>query len=300
MSTATINVEVANHSPPQELSIFDRMEALGQKNQRKVFGGALLLALSLHLGGSGGALALNQALGINRFVHSIMNDVRDRFSTSIELEELPPEVLSEPEPEEIPEPKPHEPAVQTQPVAKQPVALVAQEAPPAPAEAGKVLTAEPEPDEPLDLTADGFISGVGTRFAGGVTAIDGKSKVAIRNPHARSNSLNPTHGKTEASAGPPPIDKSRAAGVPVGANWNSCGFPSEATAEQLHQADVRVVVVVGPQGRAVSASVLSSPGFGFARHTQRCAMRFSYPVGLDKKGNPTTRSTKPFLVRFRR
>src|ERR1700677_1543661 len=58
--------------------------------------------------------------------------------------------------EEAPPPPPPTATAEQQPEAKAPPARPAQEAPPppAPAQAAKVLTAEPKPDEPLDLTGN--------------------------------------------------------------------------------------------------------------------------------------------------
>ena len=76
--------------------------------------------------------------------------------------------------------------------------------------------------------------------------------------------------------------------------------PPEADAEQQNQALVRIAVTVGPDGRAKSVTVLEDPGFGFGRAARRCAMQKSFSPGLDGNGNPTTSTTPPFGVRFRR
>ena len=42
--------------------------------------------------------------------------------------------------------------------------------PPPAAKAGKVLTAPEDPNAPLDMTGDGFVTGDGDAYVGGVTA----------------------------------------------------------------------------------------------------------------------------------
>lgn len=274
----------------------------GTVRERQADFGALILAVALHIWG--GADAATSLFDISSFSNLVRSSVVTRLEASIEVDAPePPE--PEPEPEE-PEPEPEE---EPEPIEK----LEAPEAPesetaeepeaaPAAAEAGKLLTSEPEPDEPLDLTGEGFISGTGTRFSGGVTAADGTSSKAVRNLAARGDGVKGAQGKKDGARGtaPPAVDKSRPAGLPPGANWNACGFPPEADAEQINQARVRVVVVVGADGRPTSVNVLSDPGYGFGRIARNCAMRFTYPPGLDKLGNPAPRATRPFAITFTR
>jgi protein TonB len=175
------------------------------------------------------------------------------------------------------------------------------EPPPAPAEAGKVLTAASDPDEPLDLTDQGFVSGESDRFAGGVTAKAGTSKVAVRDTNAKVGGV-PGGTGTDLKPPPPPppkVDLSRPAS-PASMNWEDCGFPPEADVEQIDFMRVTVIVTVGLDGRAQNATVLKDPGYGFGRFARQCAMRKTYTVGLDSNGKPTVTTTPPFIVRFTR
>ncbi len=98
--------------------------------------------------------------------------------------------------------------------------------PPAPAEAGKVLTADPDPDAPVDLTGEGFVTGEG-EFKGGITANTGTAQKAVRDLSAKPGGV---PGGTGAAPAPatraPEQDQSRAAS-PVGTSWSDCGFPAE-------------------------------------------------------------------------
>jgi protein TonB len=256
--------------------------------------GAIVIALGLHA--FFGVNAATNLIDMSDFAQAIMSAVDARLAATVDIEEPEPE--KEPEPEPEPEEEPPEEELPVEP--EEVVAPAEEEAPPAAAEAGKVLTSEPDPNEPLDLTADGFLSGTGTRFAGGVTAATGTSDKAVRNRAASGNGVKGSQGKKEGPTGPPPVDKSRPAGIPKTANWASCGFPPEADAENMNQAFVRVVVVVDPSGKPTSVNVLSDPGFGFGRLARQCALRFEYPVGLDKSGNPKASATPPFNIRFTR
>ena len=82
--------------------------------------------------------------------------------------------------------------------------------------------------------------------------------------------------------------------------WGDCGFPPEADVEQINFARVRVVVTVGPDGRAKSVAIQSDPGHGFGERARRCAIRRTYKPGLDRSGKPVTRTTPPIWIRFER
>ncbi len=162
-----------------------------------------------------------------------------------------------------------------------------------------MLTSDPDPDEPLDLTGDGFLQGDADRYAGGTTSSTGTSKVAVRGPTKPDSTAKPSNrpvGPPAAAA--PAVDKSRAP-RPTTSNWN-CGFPPEADFDQIDYATVTLAVTVGTDGRAKSVSILSDPGHGFGRLARSCAMRMQYQIGYDKAGSAVAKTTRPFPVRFTR
>lgn len=281
--------------------LFERVEAIGGRSARPAWIAACIFAITVHAGGGG--LAAVRLHDIYEFMGLVRHDVTQRLAASIELDELQEEP---PAPEPEPEEKEPEPAPETEPEPEVPLPVdetippSEEPPPPAAAEAGQILAAEPDPSEPLDLTEEGFVTGPGTNFSGGKTASTGTSKTAVRDARARPSGINGAKGKAEAVGGPPAVDKSRPAGLPTNANWNSCPWPAQATSEQINNAVVRVVVVVAADGRPTSVNVVSEPGYGFGNMAQRCAMRFTYPVGLDKMGNPTARATPPFRIKFQR
>jgi len=225
---------------------------------------------------------------------SVRKGVHDRLHSQVEIDEdkpPPPPPPPPPIPEKEPEPPP--PAAKAAPPPPE-----AEAKPPAAAEAGKVLTSEPDPDEPVDLTGEGFVTGTGDRFAGGVTATKGTSKNAVRSAQAAATGV----GTGTGPVAPPPaptVNLTRAAG-PLPGDWNDCGFPPEAEAEGINFARVLVSVTVRPDGRARSVSVLKDPGYGLGSWARQCAMRKSYQIGLNAQGQAVEQTTPPFNIKFTR
>lgn len=284
------------HLAPRAVGPFSAVLSLGERAASVGTKVGVILALLLH--GAVAGQAAVQLLELGAYARSLRGAVIESLAYTVDItqeEAKKPEPPPEPAPEP-PAPEPPAPA----PVPQQAAPKEAPAAPPAPAEAGKVLTADPDPSAPVDLTDPGFVQGSGDRYAGGTTTAQGTSKTAVTDPGARNDGVPGGTGKQPAPPAPPAKDLSRAP-APLGAagGWD-CGFPPEADAEQIDFARVQIAVTVGPDGRAKSVSVLSDPGHGFGRHARQCAMRKSYSPGLDRAGQPTTQTTPPFTIRFRR
>jgi periplasmic protein TonB len=259
---------------------------LGQRQARRgiVFG----LAGALFLHGGATARAFASLVDIAGFTLSIQKQIAERLRTTYDVEvEPPPPPPPEPKADPMPEPEP-------QPTKLAPAPHDAPPEPPAAAQAGKVLTAEPDPNEPVDLTDQGFVSGDGERYVGGTTAAKGTSTTAVHNSAATASGVPGGRGAAPA----PAKDLSRPA-MPKSLNWN-CGFPAEADMEQVDSAVVRIVVTVSPDGRAKSVQVMKDPGFGFGALARQCAFRNAYVPGFDALGSTVTKTTPPFAVRFSR
>ncbi len=275
--------------------------AFGRKELARGWAIGLVGACILH--SSVVAQAATNLVEVRDFAAMVRSHTRDRLRVvySIQVADpAPPPPEPEPEPEPEPQPEPTPLKAQPQPTVPKaaPEAAPAEEPPPA-AEAGKLLTAAPDPNAPLDLTGEGFVTGDGVRFAGGVTAVAGTSKTAVRNPAAGIG--DGTGRRTNVAPVPPPPgpDLSRAP-KPLGTTWNDCGFPPEADVEQINFMRVRLVVTVDTDGRAKSARVLGDPGYGFGQRAQQCALRKRYSVGLDAQGQAVVKSTPPFVITFER
>ncbi len=264
---------------------------LGERSTR--IGMALGLSCGLTLHGVATAAGLTHPLVIGGFAQRIQRTLRDRMRITydVDMEKLPPP----PEPDPPKAEPPEAPKERAEPAPK-----MADPPPPPPAaEAAKVLTANADPDEPVDLTGNTFVTGNGERYAGGITTGDGSAKKAVYDPKARGSAAPPPPPppkKVEV----PVVDLSKPP-MPASRDWgNSCPWPAEADQEQIDFAVVVVVVTVGPDGRAVSVAVQKDPGYGFGQSARRCAMGKQFTAGLDARGQPVTKTTPPISIRFQR
>jgi protein TonB len=250
-----------------------------------------------------GALFLHTLVGvqaastlgdIHAFAVLVQAEVRDRLQAQVDVDVSEPPPPPPPAPE--PEPEPPAPPPPPQHAAPPPPNTPAPP-PPAAAQAGNVLTQDPDPNEPVDLT-NTIVTGPNDRYGGGVTARDGTGTNAVRDTRARPDGVGtaPPPGPVAPPAGP---DLSRAA-APMTGSWNDCEFPAEADIEGIDSAVVQLTVVVGPNGRAKSVTVLKDPGFGFGQSARSCAFRKQFNAALDRAGTAITMSTAPFTVRFTR
>ncbi|MGD0526175.1 MAG: energy transducer TonB [Polyangiaceae bacterium] len=188
----------------------------------------------------------------------------------------PPPVVQENKPEPVPaRVTPHE----------------APPPPPSPAQAAKVLTAEPKPDEPLDLTGNTIVTGNADTFAGGFTASNGTNPNAVHTMPSQAGVSGGT-GKPQAAApAPAGPDRSRGASLSGGSQW-SCPFPSEADTAQIDEAFVSLQVDVQPDGTPTAVRITQDPGNGFGREARRCAMNKHYQSALDHDGTPISGTWK--------
>jgi protein TonB len=251
------------------------------------------VAVFLHVGMAAGATAAALFDEISAWQKSVRSVIDYRLS------QYEVDLIKEPPPPPPEEPKPEPEPEEAKPAPKDPTPPP-EAAPPVPAQAAKVLTADPQPNEgPVDLT-NTFVTGSGSTYAGGSTSSEGTSKTAVYNPAATPTGV---PGGTGTGTAPPPPrkdDRSRAPGLLGSVDWNDCPFPGEADAEQIDQAFVMIQVKVKPDGSPENVSVIQDPGHGFGREARKCAMRKKYSHGLDPDGNPVGGTTKPFRVRFER
>jgi protein TonB len=241
--------------------------------------------------GSGGTLlfvGLTALVLVVAWWHTVQ--LHKAASTTEEIEIL----REEPPPPPAPtaEPKPEAPAART--LSHEPPP------PPPPAQAAKVMTQEPKPDEPVDLTGNTFVQGNADAYAGGFTTATGTGTAAAR--AAPGASSTPGGNGPPAGAPPPPPpgpDRSRTASLGGGSEW-SCPFPQEADTAQIDEAYVTLQVDVRADGTPGAVRVLGDPGNGFGREARRCALGKRYSTALDHDGTAIPGTTKPFRVHFSR
>ena len=249
-----------------------------------------LTALAAH--GTAGTPVLRSFPYLTELTRGVRQFMADRLRSQVDIDVDKPPPPPPPPPPDEKEPEPPPPAAHAPP----PPPHEAAAKPPA-AEAGKVLTAEPNPDEPVDLTGDGFVTGNGDRFAGGVTATRGTAKTAVRSLEA-----SPTGVGTAPHAAPPPapsVNLSRPPGLP-GGSWGDCPFPPEADAEGINNVRVKISVTVKADGHVRSVTVLADPGYGFAGAARQCTMRKVFTPALNATGEPVEQTMPPFTVHFER
>lgn len=257
----------------------------------------LVGALLIH--GTAAERAASSLFAMSDFAQMVLvrveTQLRTRYDIDVDQPKKQDEPKEEPDEEEEKPPEPEAPPAPKAPSEPEP--------PPPPAEAAKVLTAEEDPDAPLDLTDQGFISGSGARFAGGITTATGTSKTAVRNRAASKDGVQGGTGKKPVPkvtrVEEPEQDLSESP-IPEGSRSWSCPFPPEADVAQQNYARAVITVLVGTDGRPRSVTVLSDPGFGFGRAAKRCAMSRTYSVGKDKSGKPVAKTSRPIAITFKR
>ncbi len=246
----------------------------------------IALAIMLHGGVAAGATAAALFSDMWKWHRGMREALLAKLDQTYDIDvakpqELPPEP-PKPIEEAKPEPKPQD-----------------NTPPPQPAQAGKILAADPTPGETVDMR-DSFTQGDAVDFTGGLTSSTGKSTVPVYNV-AATNTGTP-NGTGTAPAPPPPKkeDKSRAAKLSGSTDWGDCPFPPEADADQMDDAYVTIQVKVKPDGSAENVSVIADPGHGFGRAARSCAMRKRYTNALDVDGQPIGGTTNQFRVHFQR
>ena len=235
--------------------------------------------------------AARLANGLGRWAVEARLEIKAYMSRFYEIEMLPP-----PPPPPPPEEKPPEEEA-PKPVAAIKAPREREAPPPAPAQAGKILVQEPDPNEPVDLTGQGFVTGNAETYAGGVTANTGTSTKAVRELNAVVGGVpGGTGTKLGAVVGP---DLSRPPAVIGGSQWD-CPFPAEADAEEINYQRVSLLIVVRPDGTPQDAKVIKDPGNGFGREARRCALTRRYEPARNRDGHPVLGTTPQVNITFQR
>jgi protein TonB len=245
-------------------------------------------ALLLHAAGAWEGARL--ANGLGRWAHDTRAQVSAYLSRFYDIE------MVNPPPPPPPEEKPAEEEANPVVVAPKAPSREREAPPPAPAQAGKILTQEPDPNEPVDLTGQGFVTGNAESYAGGVTANTGTSAKAVRDLNANVGGVPGGTGTKPVVSGP---DLSRLPGVVGSSQWD-CPFPAEADAEDINYQRVKVLIVVRADGTAQDVKVIGDPGNGFGREARKCALARRYEPALNREGQPTAGTIPQINITFQR
>jgi protein TonB len=222
------------------------------------------------------ALVFHGALGM---IAGVTHAVSHEAPTPVPQQQIAV-VLEKPPPP--PPPPPHPPEARTPKMGRP----TANKAPPAPAQAGKVIAADPDPNAPVDMTGFNLVVGEGKSYAGGYSSAKGTSTQAIPDVNARVG------GKPNA------VDQSRAA-APLHRDW-SCAWPEEERTSDLRDARVTIRVQIDADGLPGSVEVLNAPPGGFAEAARNCAEGEKYSAAHEVNGKPVPSATTPFVVHFLR
>jgi periplasmic protein TonB len=277
---------------------FERVLGLGRRAMKVGLAVGFALATSSH--GALGARALASPSDMRHWVEQAQLQVHAYLWAAYDVDMVKPEAakpLPKPEPE-----KEQEDHSQPAPKAA-PAAPADHSPPPPPAQAGKVLTAQTDPNEPVDLTDPGFVQGEGSSYVGGSTAAAGTGTAAVYNPGAKVGGTPGGTGSGPVASAAPKLqgpDLSKPPGVASGASWSSCDFPQEADVDQIDYAVVTIVVTVRVDGSPQTVRVLEDPGHGFGRAARLCALTKRFTPGTDHDGNPMVGTTPPIRVTFTR
>jgi periplasmic protein TonB len=266
-----------------------RIIDVGSRSARTGILIGLLCALIIH--GAGAREAYLLTTGLGEWASSLRLAIHEHLWTNYEVEVLnppPPPAAEEKTEEPVKAPRPPAPAK-----------AAPNEPPPAAAQAGKVLTREAAPDEPVDLTGNSFVTGNADTYAGGVTASTGTADRAVRDPNATGDGVPGGKGKAKQDVAEDAPDMSTAPTLPPGRNWQ-CAFPPEADTDQIDFQIVPILVTVGPDGSAKSVKIISDPGHGFGRAARECALRQRFTPALDRQGRAVAGTTPPINVKFTR
>jgi protein TonB len=283
---------------PARMDPFEAVLALDKGRARIGFVVACAVALLMH--GAVSVRALSALYDMMRAVHAIRASAHEFFWShyDVEVERTPPKENPEPPPEPPPPEPPPDKDAAPKPIAKNDP----YDAPPPPSQASKILTRAASPDDPVDQTDRGIVSGDGQGPAYGYQSESGKGATPTMSPHA---AIGGKPGGTGTGPPPPPaaptVDRSQAAGLSGNNDWgSSCPFPAEADVDQIDRAVVTLIVTVRVDGTPQSVQVVRDPGHGFGRAARLCALSHRFSPGLDKSGAPTVATTPPFNVRFTR
>ncbi len=208
---------------------------------------------------------------------------------SMDTQAQPPQIATQEIDVVRDEPPPPPPAPEETAKAEEPPPVVKpapHEAPPppaaAPAQAAKVLTQEPDPNEPVDLTGNTIVQGNADAYAGGTTSANGTSTRAVRSLASPQGVANGTGAAPSQTAGP---DRSR--GATVGnTDWSAAPFPAESDTAQIDEAYVTLQIDVRADGTPSAVRVITDPGNGFGREARRFALTQRFGPAFDHDGNP--------------
>lgn len=249
---------------------------------------AALFAALAHVGL--GLWLLEQGPTLEAWSAGLAARIHDELNR-VEIVELPRPPEPPPEPAPEPEPPPAVAPTPAPPAATPPAPRTRIKIGDPPAAAGKVVSAPPGP---VDLTAEVFVEGQGSAYAGGATTPGGAGQGPARTPGA------PPIATPPPSPPPKPDRPSRAAAVSLRSEQWSCPWPDDAVDLPLDEQTATIRVTVRADGSVEASEVVQDPGSGFAAAALRCARATRFTPATDADGRPIRAISPPIRVHFYR
>jgi protein TonB len=226
-------------------------------------------------------------LGAWRAGVSARNDPRANvpIEVSVEPSVTPPEperVPPPPEPARLPALARRASAPSPRPSALPPL--------PSPSSGDTSSDPAPGPSAPVDLTGETLVLASTRSSGGGAGDSHGSGARAGDGIGAALGTAPPAGSGTGDRSGAVSLDEH---------SW-ACPWPHEADTQQIDEQTVVIKVIVAPDGRVESATVVSDPGHGFGEAAVACALHTRFTPARDPAGRAIRAESPPVLVRFTR
>lgn len=153
-----------------------------------------------------------------------------------------------------------------------------------------------DPNEPLDLTGDGFIVGGASTSRGGRMSPGGASARTVRVVETPATTATPRPTRADNAKAAP--DRSRIPSIVDGTTWN-CPFPAEADSDHIDAAISTIRASIDAGGNVKAVEIVTDPGHGFGREARECALHKRWAPALDRSGQALA-GTVTIRVRFDR
>jgi protein TonB len=158
--------------------------------------------------------------------------------------------------------------------------------------AGAIVAAEPQAEPEIDFSADAVVTGPAENYGGGDTASSGSRHGATSGAA--------TEGASSSGEGQGDRHPSHARAVGLSdAGW-TCPRPEDARDVPSEDETVVLTVVVHPDGRVLSAALVSDPGHGLGERALACARAQRFAPATDDAGRPILATSPQIRVRFTR
>lgn len=238
------------------------------------------------------SIALHAAVVLGALRAGLRPHDDERGAVPVEISIEP--TVTPPAPEPVPSP---EEAAKTVPPARRASAASVRPSPPRSASSANTLAAKdrssepaPGPNLPLDLTGETVVLASTSTTSGGSGRADGDG--------ARGDGPGGAPRGNGPTTGTGPVDRS--GGVSLAEKSWACPWPHEADTQQIDEQVVVIKVVVGPEGRVESATLVSDPGHGFGAAAIACALHTRFVAARDRDGRPVRSESPPVRVQFTR